>query len=189
MSRAVTTNDPVERYGLTQLDALPLSMLDEPLDFVSADHFRQRSLCRVLQSFARSRHVPRECADKITAFLTHDLSLHHQDEDADLFPTLRKRAEPEDGLSTILARLSDDHREASPLVLEIVAALSVKPKRGGISISAAAAETMFAYVEGEQRHLSVEAGIVLVIARKRLTTADLRELSRSMKTRRGVKAA
>jgi hypothetical protein len=48
---------------------------------------------------------------------------------------------------------------------------------------------MIAYVEGEQRHLSVEAGIVLVIARKRLASADLRELSRSMKTRRGVNAA
>jgi hemerythrin-like domain-containing protein len=189
MSRPATTDDAVAQHSLTQLDALPLSMLDEPLDFVSADHFRQRSLCRVLRSFARSRRVPRESAGKVAAYLAHDLSLHHQDEDADLFPALRKRAEPEDGLSTILARLSEDHRQALPLISDIVAALSAKPMRGRITISAAAAETMFAYIEGEQRHLSVEAGIVLVIARKRLASADLRELSRSMKTRRGVEAA
>jgi hemerythrin-like domain-containing protein len=163
-------------------------MLDEPLDFIFADHFRQRSLCAVLRSFARSRRAPRESADKVLAFLAHDLTQHHQDEDADLFPALRKRAEPEDGLSAILARLSEDHRQSSPLVAEIVAALSAKPTRDQITIPAAAAEAMFAYVAGEHRHLSVENGIVLVIARKRLPPADIRKLSRSMKLRRGVEA-
>lgn len=132
--------------------------------------------------------MPRESANKVLAFLAHDLSLHHQDEDADLFPALRKRAEPEDGLSTILARLSEDHRQASPLVADIVAALSVKPIRDWITIPASVAEAMFAYVAGEHRHLSVENGIVMVIARKRLAPADLRKMSRSMKTRRGVEA-
>lgn len=188
MIRHASTDDGVAQHSLAQLDALPLSMLDEPLDFIFADHFRQRSLCVVLRSFARSRRVPRESADKVLAFLAHDLSLHHQDEDAGLFPALRKRAEPEDDLSSILARLSEDHRQASPLVADIVAALSVKAMRGKIKLSAAAAETMFAYVAGEQRHLSVENGIVLVIARKRLAPIDLRKLSRSMKTRRGVEA-
>lgn len=188
MSRPATRDEAAEQRSLAQLDALPLSMLDEPLDFIFADHFRQRSLCSFLRSFARSRRVPRESADKVLAFLAHDLLLHHQDEDADLFPALRKRAEPEDGLSTILARLSEDHRQALTLVADIVAALSVKPIRDWITIPAEAAETMFAYVAGEQRHLSVENGIVLVIARKRLASADLRKLSRSMKTRRGVEA-
>ncbi len=188
MSQPATPDDAVTQHSLAQLEALPLSMLDEPLDFIFADHFRQRSLCTVLRSFARSRRVPRESADKVQAFLAHDLSLHRQDEDADLFPALRKRAEPEDGLSTILARLSEDHRQSSPLIADIVAALSVKPVRDLITIPAAAAETMFAYVAGERRHLSVENGIVLVIARKRLAPAVLRKLSRSMKTRRGVEA-
>lgn len=187
MSRPASTDDAVAQRSLAQLDALPLSMLDEPLEFIFADHFRQRSICTVLRSFARSRRVPLESADKVLAFLAHDLSLHHQDEDADLFPALRKRAEPE-GLSTILARLSEDHRQCSSLVADIVAALSVKAMRGKITLSAAAAEAMFAYVAGEQRHLSVENGIVMVIARKRLAPADLRKLSRSMKTRRGVEA-
>lgn len=188
MSRPATTDDAGARHCLAQLDALPLSLLEKPLDFIFADHFRQRSLCAVLRSFARSRRVPRECADKVLAFLAYDLSLHHQDEDADLFPALRKCAEPEDGLSPILARLSEDHRQASPLVAGIVAALSLKATRHRITIPDAASETMFAYVAGEQRHLSVENGIVLVIARKRLAPADLQKLSRSMKTRRGVEA-
>lgn len=186
MNRSASTNEAVAQRSLAQLDALPMSMLDEPLDFIFADHRRQRSLCSVLRSFALCRRVRRDSAEKILSFLAHDLSLHHQDEDADLFPALRKRAEPEDDLSSILARLSEDHRQTSPLVADIFAALSAKPMRDWISIPAAAADTMIAYVSCEQRHLSVEDGIVLVIARKRLVPADLRKLSRSMKMRRGV---
>lgn len=188
MTRSPTAEDAVTQRSVEQLDALPPSLLDEPLDFIFADHFRQRSLCAVLRCVARSRRVPRASADKVRAFLAHDLALHFQDEDEDLFPALHERAEPEDGLPQILARLSEDHRLAKPLIAEIVAALSVRPTHDPIRIPAAATETMFAFVAAEQRHLSVENGIVLVIARKRLVPADMRKLSRSMKARRGLDA-
>ena len=41
------------------------------------------------------------------------------------------------------------------------------------------------FVDHEQRHLAVEAAIVMVIARKRLKRSDLQAMSRSMKFRRG----
>lgn len=184
MSRPASTDDAVAQRSLTQLDALPISLLDEPLEFIFADHFRQRSLCAALRSIAGRRSVPRASAYKVLAFLKNDLALHHQDEDAGLFPVLCERAAPEDGLSPILARLSEDHRQAAPLVAEIVAVLSVMPPHDPITIPAAAAETMFAYVAAEQLHLSVENGIVLVLARKRLKHADLAAMSMAMKARR-----
>jgi hypothetical protein len=45
---------------------------------------------------------------------------------------------------------------------------------------------MLAYAASEYRHLSVENGIMLVIARKRLTAADIKAIARAMKARRGV---
>ena len=172
--------------SFTQLEPPPPAMLNAPLNFISAQHLCQRSLCALLRDIARSRRVRRAVADKVLAFLTHDLVQHHQDEEVDLFPALRKRADPEDGLAAILARLSIDHREFDCLVAEIVAALSAKPVRDWIAIPPQAAEPLLAYASLERRHLSVENGIVLVIARKCLPPADLRALSRSMKQRRGM---
>lgn len=184
MSRLPNRGETVAQQSLAQLAALPSALLDEPLEFIFADHFRQRSLCAVLRSVAHGRRVSRASAETVLAFLSHDLLLHHQDEDADLFPALRQRAEAEDELPPILDRLSEDHRQAAPLIDEIVAVLSAKPAPDPISIPAAAAETMFAYIVGEQRHLSIENGIVLVIARKRLKQADLATMSMAMKARR-----
>jgi hypothetical protein len=47
---------------------------------------------------------------------------------------------------------------------------------------------MLAYATGEHRHLAAENGIVLAIARIRLTRGDLAKMSRSMKQRRGLPA-
>ncbi len=184
MSPIPSTGDAVTRRSLAQLDALPISLLDEPLDYIFADHFRQRCLCAVLQSFARTRRAPRAGADMVVAFLARETALHHLDEDADLFPALRDRAKPEDGLSPILARLSEDHRQAAPLITEMIAALSTQLTHGAIKIRAAAAEAMSIYAACEQRHLSVENGIVLVLARKRLKLADLAAMRAAMKARR-----
>jgi hypothetical protein len=93
-----------------------------------------------------------------------------------------ERAEPDDGLPPILAGLSADHRLAAPLIDEIIVALSVADDP--ITVPVAAADTMFTYATAEQRHLSIENGIVLVLARKRLKHTDLAAMSVAMKARR-----
>lgn len=170
----------------TQFEAPPFELLDSPLDYVFADHFRQRRICaRLKQLTAESRLSPSDMSGLAT-FLTGDLLIHHQDEDLDIFPVLRRRAEPLDELDAMLKRLSGDHLSLQPLVDEIVVMLRELEEQGDVGIGPALAERLRCYVVHEHKHLVIENGIVLVLARKRLTRADLAAISRSMKSRRGL---
>lgn len=168
------------------LEPMPPALLDDPLEYMFADHFRQRSLCVALRRYADVGEVPRAEAAMVIAYLTRDLPWHHQDEDEDLFPLLRQRALREDELGEALAQLTDDHHRAEPMVGEVIAALSAAPSGDHIKLAKPARALLRAYAASEHRHLAIENGIVLAIARIRLRRSDLAAMSRSMKARRGV---
>jgi hemerythrin-like domain-containing protein len=167
---------------------LPAALLDTPLDFILADHFRQRSVLTVLRCIAEIGTVGRREADALLTFLTGDYCLHHQDEELDLFPALSRRALPEDALDSALARLLEDHHHAEPLVAELVASLRAGGTEDPIQLGAGARAAMREFAQGEHRHVAIENGIVLALARARLTRGDLRRISQNMKARRGVVA-
>lgn len=164
----------------------PFALLDEPLAYVLAAHLRQRAVCAVLRRFATERIAARAEADRVTAFLTSDLRLHHEDEDLDLYPMLRRRALPADGLGVTLARLGEEHRQGAGMADLIVESLSARPADDPVHLDLATCEAMQAYAASEMRHLALENGVVLALARIRLTRADLKLISRGMKQRRGV---
>ncbi len=161
-------------------------MLDDPLAYILAAHLRQRAVCAVLRRFATEQSAGRTEADRLTAYLTGDLRLHHEDEDLDLYPVLRRRALPADGLGVTLARLGEEHRHGAAMADMIVEILSAKPADATVNIEVAAGEAMQAYAASEMRHLALENGVVLALARIRLTRPDLKAISRGMKQRRGV---
>lgn len=168
------------------VDAIPFSLIDTPLDYILADHFRKRSICAALKRFAEDGRAARGEADMVTAFLDRELPLHHDDEDEDLFPAVRRRALPEDELGAVLARLSEDHRLSDGMVRTIVGALSATPGAATVKLDRPAREVMQAYSASEHRHLAMENGIVMAIARIRLRPSDLKAISQAMKQRRGV---
>lgn len=167
------------------VEAMPLSLLDEPLAYIFADHFRQRKICSALRRFALAGKVDRREAEAVAAFLNHDVQLDHEDEEKDLFPAVRRRARPEDNLGAVLARLLEDHRLSKPVIDQIVAELSYQPAQV-VNVGSATRELMQTYSTSESGHLALENGIVLAIARIRLTRGDLDVMARGMKDRRGV---
>lgn len=167
----------------------PFALLNEPLAYILAAHLRQRAVCAVLRRFASDHIASRDEADRVTAFLTGDLRLHHEDEDLDLYPILRRRALPADGLGVTLARLGEEHRQGAAMAELIVEALSARPADDPVHIPGATAEAMQAFAASEMRHLALENGVVLTLARIRLTRPDLKAISQGMKARRGVEAA
>ncbi|MCU0886072.1 MAG: hemerythrin domain-containing protein [Beijerinckiaceae bacterium] len=170
------------------IEAIPLALIDTPLDYILADHFRQRTVCVALKRFAAEGTVVRSEADMVIAFLDHDLPLHHEDEDEDLFPAVRRRALPEDDLGSVLARLSEDHRLSDVMVHAIVDVLGSGPDNDRVTLDRPARDIMLAYANSEHRHLAMENGIVMAIARIRLKPSDLKAISEAMKRRRGVDA-
>lgn len=175
---------PPDGRGL--VEPLAVALLDAPLDYIFADHVRHRVICAALQNFAARKSATRADADRVMAFLTQELRLHHEDEDLDLYPALRRRALPADDLGVVLARLGEDHRQGDAMVDAIVRVLGARPAADPVRIDPQAGEMMQVYASREQRHLALENAVVLSIARIRLTRADIRGISRGMKARRGV---
>lgn len=164
----------------------PLSLLDDPMGFIDAEHARQRTVCRALSRLAVEPHMPRRLADGIVAALSRDRLMHHQDEDEDLFPLLRQRALPEDMLVPMLAQLARDHTTSAASVRKISEALSSTSGGTSVPVDRRTAGVARDYAMKELRHLAIENSIVMVIARRRLKAEDLLALSRSMKLRRGA---
>ncbi|MBI2720341.1 MAG: hemerythrin domain-containing protein [Rhizobiales bacterium] len=181
-----TSHDGDGGWFMPTIEKIPVALLNEPLEYIFAYHFHQRVVLATLQHFAEEASASRADADTIKAFLTHDLVLHHADEDDDLFPLVRLRALPEDGLGTVLARLDDDHRRDETRVEEIVRALTRRTEECSVRLSKGVCEMIQSYVTDKNHHSAVENGVLLAIARIRLARKDLKAISRGMKARRGL---
>lgn len=166
------------------VEAVPFSLLDEPLAYIFADHFRHRQVCAALRRISQQGRADQAEACDMVEFLTHDLPLHRADEEEDLFPAVRRRALPEDRLGAVLARLMEDHRRARPLIARIVGTLSLQPEDAAIPVDAVTCNAIQTYVVDKSAHIAMENGIVLTIARIRLTRDDLEAMARGMKMRR-----
>ncbi len=160
---------------------------DCPLEALREVHFLQRQICRDLEVLAETR-VPRAAlARGVLLNLCRDLPLHHADEDHDLFPLLRKRAEPEDEIDPLLDRLSADHsRDAGqrPPLLAALACLA-----DGALPAPEDRIALLALAQSERRHMTIENAIVLPLARARLTDEDRTHLMAAMAARRDAPLA
>lgn len=181
-----------EETEVLALEALsnspPSSQLAEPLDYIFAEHFRQRVLCNMLDEIADQERPDRQAIEAVLRFLRVDFAPHMQDEEHDLFPMLRRRAEPEDRIDDVIGQLTQEHaadRLDAKLITEGLAkALAGKAETGqGSSL----AKLLHRFAENERNHLTLENAIILPLARIRLTDDDIRNLTHRMAGRRGVK--
>lgn len=163
---------------------------DDPLEFIARDHFRQRQVCADMRRIGGQGFVTFPEAQAIAIFLEGVMPLHHQDEELDLFPRLRKRIEgsSETGIEEVIDRLNADHRHSEEEAAKILGVMKSVERTQRLPIDAALAQTMTDYAASEHRHLAVENAIVLTIARRALTRRDRAAMSRSMKRRRGIEA-
>ncbi|MGI9522769.1 MAG: hypothetical protein ACR2PG_14090, partial [Hyphomicrobiaceae bacterium] len=74
------------------LEPLPRELLRKPLDYILADHLRQRVLCVLCEQLANTEVLIVEIAEEVVAYLKTDMRVHVIDEEQDLFPLIRRRA-------------------------------------------------------------------------------------------------
>lgn len=170
------------------LERPPAGLLRSPLDYIFADHFRQRSLCRILAELAQQQQqLDKEMAAAALGYMRTDFGLHVIDEEKDLFPLLRRRRQRQDRMNDILGSLSAEHVadaiDANRIIAALVAALD---ENDPVPLDDAARALMTTFAANERRHLTTENAIVLPLARARLTTGDLETLGRHMAVRRGI---
>lgn len=177
---------------LETLDPLPPGLLRQPIAYIEADHHRHRVLCRLAEQLAGALAeggppMP-DVARSIADFLAQDMALHLVDEEQDLFPLLRRRAEPGDEIEAILGRLSTEHAAEELQSRGLVEALRRLAGDDGPADPAIAAG-LVAYARAERAHLALENAVVMPLARARLKPSDLRALALRMAARRGIDLA
>ena len=167
---------------------IPSDVFRHPLEFIFADHDRQRIICAVLERLADDLHASdaRENAAYILDHLENELPHHIADEERDLFPLLRARCLADDRVDELLLLLQNEHEEDDShcaALLEPLRALAhgqvAEDEFGVVALA-----RDFARVQ--RRHLNWENGTILPLAERRLTDDDNLALGGSMAKRRGL---
>jgi hemerythrin-like domain-containing protein len=181
-------NAEARRQAIAMLnEAPPPVRLLSPIDYIFADHFRHRTLCRVLDDIAQGAEFDRETVIAALRFLETDYRIHLLDEEEDLFPLLRQRAAAEDCVDEVLDQLSLEHGEEQKTADAVIEKLSAMlGSRGAKPADADFRDQLRRFAAQDRRHLTVENAIVLPLARARLSPGDLRDIGKSMAARRGL---
>ena len=172
----------------SEIEAIPENLFREPIDYLYADHFRQRVVCKFLDELAFDPVAPNAArlASIALAYIEQELPHHIADEEQDLFPRLRDRCTPADNAERILGLLSEEHRRDDDLCAAILEGLRVLAEGQEPSQCAAFVRAAAAFAETQRRHLAWEDDVLLPLARERLTAEDLGDMGRGMATRRGA---
>ena len=176
------------RTRAEKIEAIPENLFREPVDYLYADHFRQRVVCGLLDEIADDHEAARvpEIAGLVLDYLLRDLPQHVADEEQDLFPRLRARCRPEDEVERVLMLLSEEHARDQEVVLALPAGLRSLVEGRPLRQPELFVQAASTFAECQRRHLAWEEGVIFPLARKRLQPDDLAELGRNMAARRGL---
>lgn len=171
----------------TQVAETPDDLLTDPIAWFFAEHQRHRQFCDLMQRASMATSFDEEVIGWLLDFVVHELALHILDEEEDLFPLMRRRAQPEDKFETLLGRLSGEHAK------DLTRAAAVRHhlqtclhQRVPISRNNVRRRALESFANQERSHLALENAVILPIARLRLTERDLVDLSNRLATRRGI---
>ena len=150
-------------------------LLADPLDFLSAEHARQRALLGHLERLARkpSGAAQVAMARALAAWLACELPMHLRDEEESLYPRLGSSAGP------VIRTLTEENRAAAALRAEL--SLIATGQRPSDRFTPAALD----FVAGYRRHLAVEDVEVMPAARRSLSSIACKVITREMAARRG----
>jgi hemerythrin-like domain-containing protein len=166
----------------------PKERFRDPLGFIYAEHYRNRIICNTLDaaSPAWRPKLSTQELEAIVEFYSVDRPLHVADEEELLFPLLRMRCKAMDNLPEILSLLEGEHRSDQPLIDSVIGGLRELIETGRVRDPDLFAEKCRAMSNFQRRHLAWENSVVMPLAKRRLTPADIVDLGRAMAERRGI---
>lgn len=163
------------------IEPMPKGLIDSPLDFIFAEHHRQREGAVILSMIADGDF---NCAgvEGLIEFLETDFALHVGDEEVVLFPALKIHCRPDDNVERIINRLIEEHKEDEASCDVVVRLLKKRLAEKTLSVDDARRMRLFS--DHIRQHLALENGVLLPIARVRLDALALKAISDSLKQRR-----
>ena len=155
-----------------------------PLDMIAHAHALQVQMCDAMERIADGLpdEVDRRLCTQVASCLKFDLPLHHRQEETALFPLLRERALPQDGLMDIIDRLASEHCADTDFALEIAEVLEHLGQGGRAANPDMLGYMLRGFFERYRRHVYWENMLIMPIARLRLTQEDLGVLASRMET-------
>ena len=178
---------PAKRVKPSDGETVERDLFEDPIGLIYAEHYRCRVVCNTLDEIV-GRFPVLPGADELRSLLTFfetDLSNHVADEEQTLFPMLVERCEDNDNWESIGGLLLEEHNADKQLVDQVLIGLRALASGQPLINAEAFVAAARAMSESQRRHLAWENSVVLPLARKRLTPADLVDLGRAMAERRG----
>jgi len=160
---------------------------DEPLALLRACHSRILDHCELLETVAaRLREdavddAAREAARKVVSYFTTSARLHHQDEEADLFPLLIRQSLK---LAELIHGLKQAHAELDALWTSLEPELKRFPN---VTDPDAFMEQASRFCEQNREHIRLENMDFLPLADSSLSSRQLKDIGVAMAGRRGVR--
>ena len=167
------------------LEPLPRELLRKPLDYILADHLRQRVLSVLCEKLAATEQLDTSIAREVVAYLKTDMVVHVIDEEQDLFPLIRRRAQKEDDIEAALGQLSGEHASEQDLARAITAGLEEALGEPDAPLDEKLRSALRDFAHNERQHLALENATIMPLAKLRLTERDLNDLAARMAARRG----
>jgi hemerythrin-like domain-containing protein len=169
----------------------PAAGFEVPLEMLAACHERIRHQCETLQRLAThlvDRGADEEASTAASAVLKYfdtAAKLHHQDEEVDLFPALIESMAGSDAvcLQDMIRHLAVEHRKLEGMWTQISHDLRRVSTGQSQGLDKTAVD---GFVASCLRHIDYEESELLPMAARLLTTAQLDEVGRAMRERRGV---
>jgi len=170
---------------VTSRDVDPQLLLD-PLGYLRTEIYRQRVACNTLEAMANSgaNGDVQTDAERMVRYLVKELPLHIADLEESLLPLLEQRTLPADGFDTVLAQDRSKLRCSDENLNRLIN--SLRQIADGAAPPADLRSDAGAIVERRRRELSWENDVILPLAEKRITGADLATLGTAMAHRRGT---
>jgi hemerythrin-like domain-containing protein len=150
----------------------------DPIDAFERQHRRLRQMCDGLEAIADSLPDQVDCG--LCAFLAGELRVNlpgrHRREEQVLFPLIELRAEVEDTVGPVLARLRHEHSLDEGYAAELGDLLDTLSREVRPANPDMVGYMLRGFFECYRRHVHLEQVVILPLARSRLTDADLQHL-------------
>jgi hemerythrin-like domain-containing protein len=165
----------------------PLPGFDQPLALLRACHTKMLAHCELLEQLSANLDNPdkaeevRAAARQVMTYFSSSARQHHQDEEVNLFPLLRRQSLK---LAELIHGLGQEHRELDALWESIATDLKRVQELGD---PAGFAGRVHAFCELNRRHIRRENMEFLPRAESSLSQRQLQDIGAAMAARRGAR--
>jgi hemerythrin-like domain-containing protein len=163
-------------------DTLP--GFDDPIGLLRACHEKMQAHCELLATLLNKETLDdevREAARNLVRYFSQSATLHHRDEEEDLFPRINRQSLK---VAELVHSLKKEHETLDALWDNIVPELKKLPADG---FSEAFKQAAMEYSTLCREHIARENRELLPLASNSLSQQALAEIGESMAARRGVK--